>query len=120
MLNFYSSQIYLCNHFRYNEELNGRESQIKIDENLLNPTTHNRLPQISLRTSFACKAGSLKHKLTKRIDELDRKTPQNDKSLTKTFWSYNFYIAALNSLPAPRVIRKAIMTTTSHALDLMK
>ena len=23
MLNFYSSQIDLCNHFRYNEELNG-------------------------------------------------------------------------------------------------
>ena len=23
MLNFYSSQMYLCNHFRYNEELNG-------------------------------------------------------------------------------------------------
>ena len=95
-------------------------SQIKIDENLPNPTTHNRLPQISLRTSFASKAGSLKHKLTKKIDELDRKTPQNDKSLTKTFWSYNFYIAALSSLPAPIVIRKAIMTTTSHALDLMK
>ena len=115
MLNFYSCQINLCNHFRYNEELNGYATV-----NFLNPTTHNRLPQISLRTSFASKAGSLKHKLTKKIDKLDRKTQQNDKSLTKTFWSYNFYIAALSSLPAPIVIRKAIMTTTSHALDLMK
>ena len=35
------------------------------------------------------------------------------------FITQKFYIAAVTSLYAPIVIRKAIMMATSHALDLM-
>ena len=104
--------MYLCNHFRYNEELNGHA---KVKSKLTKIYSTPRLTIVYRK--YPCEPAL--HKLTKKIDELDRKTPQNDKLLTKTFWSYSFYIAALSSLPAPIVIRKAIMTTTSHALDLV-
>jgi len=68
---------------------------------------------------LASQACSLEYKFIIK-EEADEKTSQKENSLTETFWAYDFYITALSSLPAPMVIRKTIMVTTSHALDLMK
>ena len=114
MVNSYSSQINLLNRFRYDEGLNVLcDGKIKVDENSPSATAHLRMLQITLRI------------LRVQTHEIERQiycesTLQKRNSLTKIFWPQDFYVTGVSSLLAPIVIRKAIMMTTSHALDLMK
>ena len=122
MVNFYSSQINLLNCFRHDEGLNRLcGSHIKVDENSPSTTAHHRQLQITARTYF-CKPNLViwvqTHKIERQI--YCESTSQKSNSLTEVFWPQDFYITGASSLLAPIVIRKAIMMTTSHALDLMK
>ncbi len=53
---------------------------------------------------LASQTYSFGHKFIKDKEEADKKFLKK-KSLTETFWPYDFYITALSSLPAPIVIR---------------
>ena len=65
-------------------------------------------------------SGGVVFTIYKKIEGFNRKITQKANSLLEIFWPSNFHIAAVISLPAPIVTRKAIMMTTSHAMDLMK